>query len=116
MSGDSGVVNVVNKRGSALFVSSSGSISWDERCITHSGTAVILAVGASCSATVESTNTDPILRLAQWAFRLQQGAARSPNLIETTFQTAMQCAWLNKSGTCVWYDISLIPTSCTDAA
>jgi len=46
MSGDSGVVNVVNKRGSALFVGFSGSISWDERCITHSGTAVILAAGA----------------------------------------------------------------------
>jgi hypothetical protein len=29
---------------------------------------------------------------------------------------AAQCAWLNKGGTCVWYDISLIPTSCTDAA
>jgi hypothetical protein len=112
---ETGAVDIVNKGTAAIFVGFNGSITWDSGC-TQSGTGVKIAPGASCRATVTSNNAST--RFCASTGRVPDCTQAQDNhqtLVETTFQTSSQCAWLGKSGTCVWYDISIIPTGCTDA-
>jgi hypothetical protein len=112
---ETGAVDIVNKGGAAIFVGFSGSINWDPSC-TRSDTGVEIMPGGSCRATVASNNAST--RFCASTGRVPDCTQAQDNhqtLVETTFQTSSQCAWLGKSGTCVWYDISIIPTGCTDA-
>jgi hypothetical protein len=112
---ETGSVNIVNQGTSTIYVGFNGSINWDAGC-TQSGTGVAIGPGKSCLATVASDNAST--RFCASAGRVPDCTQAQDNhqtLVETTFQTSSQCAWLGKTGTCVWYDISIIPTGCTDA-
>jgi hypothetical protein len=79
------------------------------------GNGLKIAAGATCTATVDSTNSGS---------RFCASTLANPNcvraqdehltLIEPTFDTQDQCQWTHNPGTCVSYDISVIPTGCTD--
>jgi hypothetical protein len=113
---ETGSVRIVNRRTTAIYVGFSGSVNWGADC-TPSGSGVKIAAGASCRATVASNNAPTrFCASAGLVPDCTQAQDNHQTLVETTFQTSAQCAWLGKSGTCVWYDISVIPTGCTDAA
>ena len=109
-------VNVVNQTVQSLYVSFSGSgpITWDASC---QGTmmGVVIAPGGSCGATAESTNSGSRFCASPNApSRCDEAQDNRQTFIETTFDTSESCTWTGVSGACVSYDISLIPTRCTD--
>lgn len=98
---------------------SNGPITWGVGCDSTGTTAfssyATIKKGAVCNATVDpnagssrfcaTTGTTPT--------DCMNGQANHLTLIETTFQPASNPGCFGK-GNCVWYDISLIPSNCTD--
>jgi hypothetical protein len=122
---ETGTVNIVNQRDTAIFVGSSGTgaIEWQlsqPACTAIDG-GVRIGVGKSCSATVVATNRDSRF-CATKASSAPAQQAQAPDclhaqdnhqtLIELTFSTSNHCAFLNAKGTCIWYDVSVIPVGC----
>lgn len=114
-------VTITNSRGTPIFVSftlanqTPGPITWGTDCTATGGGAQI-AAGATCQATVPSTTGS-----SRFCAALDQPPANCYNaqtnhqtMVETTFETASNPGCFNK-GSCVWYDISVIPLTCTDA-
>ena len=117
---ETSTVNIVNQQSTQIYVSFDGPITWDHSssCLPSTNGGVQILAGQSCHATV--TPPAPMTRFCASPNAVPNcGAAQTNNqtIIETNFQTVAQCAWLNYSNTtCVWYDISLIPSTCTDCA
>ena len=112
---ETSTVNIVNGGSGTIFVGYDGQVERGADC-TKSMNGVEIKKGGSCTATVTANNQST--RFCAAAGRVPncaQAQANHQTMIETTFQTTAECAWLGKSGTCVWYDISLIPSWCTDA-
>ena len=120
---EAGTVKIVNDRAQPIFVgySGGGAIDWQATsgCIpvaTGAG-GVKIARNSFCIATVTATNSGS---------RFCASLEAPPNcteaqndhvtLIEPTFDTSQQCSWTHQAGTCVAYDISIIPVGCTDEA
>ncbi len=120
---EAGTVKIVNDRPEPIFVgySGGGTIDWQATggCIpvgTGAG-GVEIARNSFCIATVTATNSGS---------RFCASLGAPPNcteaqndhvtLIEPTFDTSQQCSWTHQAGTCVAYDISIIPVGCTDDA
>lgn len=116
-------VSVSNSRSSTLYVTFSlqngtpGPIHWaaNSNC-TLSGSGIAIAAGQSCSATVDATAGSTRFCAAHGAAptNCYDAQANHQTMVETTFVTATQC--FPKGQPCVYFDISLIPTNCTDAA
>lgn len=116
----SGPVKIVNQQSVAIYVGftasggSPGAITWGSGCST-SGSGAKIAAGATCNATVDSdgastrfcADTDSV---PSNCFEAQQN---HQTMIETNFEPASNAGCFNQ-GNCVWYDISLIPSTCTD--
>jgi hypothetical protein len=114
-------VTITNSRSTAIFVSftlanqTPGPITWGAGCTATGGGAQI-ASGFTCQATVPTT-----VGSSRFCAALDQPPANCYNaqtnhqtMVETTFETASNPGCFNK-GSCVWYDISVIPSTCTDA-
>jgi hypothetical protein len=115
-----GPVKIVNKQSVAIYVGftasggTPGSITWGSGC-TASGSGAKIAAGATCNATVDSdsastrfcADTDSV---PANCFEAQQN---HQTMIETNFEPASNQGCFGQ-GNCVWYDISLIPSTCTD--
>jgi hypothetical protein len=112
---ETSTVKIVNNRAEPIFVGYDGPITWGKDC-AKSANGVEIGKQGSCTATVVANNQST--RFCAAAGRVPNCAQAQANhltMIETTPQTSAECAWLGRSGTCIWYDISLIPSWCTDA-
>ncbi len=120
---EAGTVKLVNDRAEPIFVgySGGGAIDWQAAggCIpvgTGAG-GVKIAGNSVCIATVTATNSG-----SRFCASLESppNCTEAQNdhvtLIEPTFDTSQQCSWTHQAGTCVAYDISIIPVGCTDEA
>jgi len=116
----SGAVTIVNRQAVPIFVGftasggTPGAITWGAGC-TKSGSGAKIAAGASCQASVAS-NAAATRFCADTAsvpancFEAQQN---HQTMIETNFEPASNSGCFGQ-GNCVWFDISLIPSTCTD--
>jgi hypothetical protein len=119
-SSTTGPVKIVNKQSVAIYVGftasggTPGSITWGSGC-TKSGSGAKIAAGATCQASVDSNgastrfcaDTDSV---PSNCFEAQQN---HQTMIETNFEPASNPGCFSQ-GNCVWFDISLIPSTCTD--
>ncbi|HEY1258906.1 MAG TPA: hypothetical protein VGF34_06615 [Stellaceae bacterium] len=114
---DIGPVKFVNRQTRPIYVgfSGTGSIHYDAgaKC-TVTGNGLKIAAGAICTGTVDATNSGSRFCASPFA---NPNCTRAQDdhltLIETAFDTKDQCQWTHDPGTCVSYDVSVIPTSCT---
>jgi hypothetical protein len=100
---------------------SPGPIAWASGCTVSSNQATIPA-GQTCQATVPSdvgTSRFCAFTTPQSPPKANCFLAQSVNqtMVETTFGDASNnYCYPNSMSSCVWYDISVIPSSCTDEA
>lgn len=120
---ESGVVKLVNDRSEPIFVgySGAGAIDWQATtgCIpVATGAGGVEITGNSfCIATVTATNSGSRFCASLTAPpNCLEAQNNHVTLIEPTFDTSTQCSWTHQAGTCVAYDISIIPVGCTDEA
>jgi hypothetical protein len=122
-------VSVTNSRPMPIYVAftqyatvSPGMITWDSNC-TVSNNQVAIAPGQTCQASVPTT-VGPS-RFCAFLTQVQSGTvpdcnnaqAHNQTIIETNFTTNTSNNNPCFNGPpCVWYDISVIPSSCTDQA
>lgn len=119
--GSSTTVNIVNSRGTPIFVGFTtinhqpGPINWGPGCIL-SGKGAQIAAGATCTATVASTGVASrfCATTTQVPADCFNAQANHQTMVETNFEPASNPGCFNK-GNCVWFDISVIPSTCTDA-
>jgi hypothetical protein len=112
---ESSTVRIVNNRAEPIFVGYDGPITWGKDCV-KSANGVEIGKRGTCTATVVANNQSTRFCAADGRVpNCTQAQANHLTMIETTPQTSAECAWLGRSGTCIWYDISLIPSWCTDA-
>jgi hypothetical protein len=116
-----GPVAIVNQQSVAIYVGftasggTPGAIAWGSGC-TASGSGVKIAAGATCNANVTADGTSTRFcadtsAVPSNCFEAQQN---NQTMIETNFEPASNGGCFNQ-GNCVWFDISLIPSTCTDA-
>ncbi len=118
-------VNIVNSRANAIYVGFTegtqwGKITWVSATgCTTVGTGLKIAPGATCAAAAVYDSSE--LRFCAVAAaagtpipNCANAQANNLTIVETTFQPASTPGCFGK-GNCVWYDISLIPSTCTDA-
>ncbi len=126
-------VQIANGRTNAIFVAFTnsdhqlGPITWGSGCTQVAGGAVIGA-GMTCSATISSSagstrfcavNVFPAVLNGTLAAKngvtmdCFNAQANNQTMVETTFQPNGPSCF--NVGNCVWYDISIIPSTCTDA-
>ncbi|MGH7028948.1 MAG: hypothetical protein ACREE9_03690 [Stellaceae bacterium] len=124
---EGGNVNILNGSGKLLLVGfapqAGAQITWGAGCGTPiKGTSVVIPVNGGCRATVTDSVASPgsrfcaaIVSVASSAGALDCSKAQQQNrtLIETYFQPG-PCVGFGAS--CTWYDISVIPSNCTDQA
>jgi hypothetical protein len=117
-------VNIVNNTGKKIYVGFSpqagSAITWGPGCgVPIKALTVPIASGATCQASVTNSVANPGSRFcaatSAGTSGLDCSVAQQNNqtLVETLFQPA-PCFGPNSN--CIWYDISVIPTNCTDAA
>jgi hypothetical protein len=121
----SGNVNIVNNTGNTIYVGftpqAGSSITWGAGCGTPiRGLTVAIPNGGTCQAAATDSIASPGSRFCAattaGASGLDCSVAQQNNqtLIETYFQPA-PCFGAGTPN-CIWYDISVIPTNCTDGA
>jgi hypothetical protein len=123
-----GPVQIVNGRSNPIFVAFTtsdhhlGLIGWGPGCTQVLGGAVI-AAGKTCSATVTSNGASSRFcaanalptATAKNAVTMDcfNAQANHQTMVETTFDPNGTSCF--NQGNCVWYDISVIPSTSTDA-
>ncbi|MGH6847248.1 MAG: hypothetical protein ACREC0_07375 [Methylocella sp.] len=115
-------VYIVNGRNFPIFVGFTtidhkpGPIAWtwNTGCIM-SGNGAKIAAGATCSATViyNSTASRFCATLNQVPIDCFNAQANNQTMVETNFEPARNPGCFHR-GNCVWFDISVIPPTCTD--
>ncbi len=120
-------VHIVNGRVVPIYVSFTvkitnkvhvrGPITWGAGCVALPSGGVMIPAGITCAAKVRSTGQE-----TRFCAVLNQPApadcfdaqANHQTMVETNFEPASNggCFGL---GNCVWYDISVIPSFCTDS-
>jgi hypothetical protein len=129
-----GNVKILNSSGKVIIVGfapqAGSAIAWGAGCGTPiKGTTIILPVGGTCLATVTDSVASPGSRFCAVAAEIASSAAsiassgdldcseaqqHNQTLIETYFQPAP--CFGGSTPNCIWYDISVIPSNCTDEA
>lgn len=124
---DSTQVKIANHRSAAVYVSFSnaaqgaGTISWGQGCLKPGATAKAsyarVRPGTTCVANVASTNGSSRFCAAGKAppSNCWEAQANHQTMIETNFEPASAPGCFG-GGSCVWYDVSVIPSTCTDEA
>ena len=118
--GETSTVKIANGRTTPIYVNftvdhAPGQITWGSGC-TKSGAGAMIAKGATCVAIVANNNASSrfCADVSAVPADCQNAQANHQTMIETIFQPSTAGGCFNK-GTCVWYDISVIPSTCTDA-
>lgn len=115
-----GPVKIVNKQSVPIYVGftasggTPGSITWGSGC-SKSGNGAKIAAGATCQASVtaDGTSTRFCADTASVPANCFEAQQNHQTMIETNFEPASNGGCFNQ-GNCVWFDISLIPSTCTD--
>ena len=119
-------VSLVNNRTVPIQVNftllnhANGPITWGVGCEKTGTTAfssyATIDPGKTCSATVDPSagSSRFCATLGNVPTDCMNGQANHLTLIETNFEAASAPGCFGK-GACVWYDISVIPSTCTDA-
>ena len=118
-------VNIVNNSGKVIYVGftpqAGSSITWGSGCGTPiRGLTVVIPVGGTCQASATDSVANPGSRFCAATSASSSGldcsTAQQNNqtLIETYFQPAP--CFGPGTGNCIWYDISVIPATCTNQA
>jgi hypothetical protein len=123
-------LSVTNSSAATLYVAfpvgaigsnSPGPISWGAPCTVSNNQAAIPA-GQTCQANVPSTaGTSRFCAFTSLQNPPQANCFLAQNInqtmVETTFgDPSNNYCYHNSMASCVWYDISVIPSACTDAA
>lgn len=117
---ETGPVKIVNKQSVPIYVAftatggTPGAISWGSGC-SKSGSGAKIAAGGTCQASVTADGTSTRFcadtdAVPANCFEAQQN---HQTMIETNFEPSTNGGCFNQ-GNCVWFDISLIPSTCTD--
>ncbi len=118
-------VTVTNSRSEPIFVSFTmqngqpGPITWafTTGC-SVSGVGVMIAANTSCAAVVPPAAS--VSRFcasrASAPSNCWNAQANHQTMVETNFEDSTAPGCFNKGAPCVWYDISVIPSTCTDSA
>jgi len=112
-------VRIVNGRTTPIYVgftvgNAPGPITWGAGCVKK-GTGAMIAKGGTCVATVVNNNASSRFCAAlKGVPNCGSAQVNHQTLIETIYQPSSAGGCFNK-GKCVWFDISVIPKSCTDA-
>lgn len=110
-------VVIVNRQGVSLYVAFTnqlhqpGAITWGAGC-TPSGKGALVAGGTTCTATV--INNGIPTRFCASRTVMPTDCWNAQTLHQTMVETNFQASCFGK-GSCVWYDISVIPSTCTNA-
>jgi hypothetical protein len=121
LGGTSSSVNIVNGRNAPIFVGFTtidhkpGPVTWGNGC-TKTGTRAMIANGATCIAMVSSNGVASrfCASLSGVPTDCFNAQVNHQTMVETNFEPASNPGCFNK-GNCVWFDISVIPSTCTDA-
>jgi hypothetical protein len=122
---EAGNVNIANNSGKVIYVGftpqAGSSITWGPGCGTPiRGLTVQIPVGGTCQASVTDSVANPGSRFCAATSASSSGLdcsmaqQNNQTLIETYFQPA-PCFGAGTVN-CIWYDISVIPATCTNQA
>lgn len=119
-------IRIVNNRNVSIYVGFTAKVSdkihmpgpivWGAGCVLLQAGGAMVIPGGTCSATVRSTGQESrfcavvTYPAPSDCFNAQ---ANQQTMIETNFEPSTNGGCFGQ-GNCVWYDISVIPSSCTD--
>lgn len=117
---DSVTVVLTNQRSASVYVAftqsnhAPGPITWGSGC-EESGAGAQIASGATCNATVDAAagSSRFCATESQVPADCYDAQTNHQTMIETTFEASTNPGCFEK-GACVWYDISVIPSNCTN--
>ena len=120
-------VVVANKGANTIYVAFTnyatqqpGQINWGNCASSVSNNQVSIASGGTCTASVPNnvgTSRFCASTTAMATPNCNNAQANHQTMIETNFGSgAASTCYPTSMASCVWYDISLIPSNCTDAA
>lgn len=123
---DSTQIKITNSRDSNVWVSftntqGAGKIVWKTGCsktgATTKASYTMIKPGQTCIADVDSSNGSSRFCAAKKSAPATCWEAQTNHqtLLETNFEPASAPGCFGQ-GSCVWYDISVIPSACTDEA
>jgi hypothetical protein len=120
-SNEHAAVTIANNRTTPIYVGFTtidhkpGPITWGTGCSRY-GTGARIAPGVTCKASVVSNAVPSRFCAALNAVPTDcfNAQANHQTMIETNFEPSSNPGCFNK-GHCVWFDISVIPSTCTDA-
>ena len=126
---DTVTVNIANNTGATLYVSfttlnhAPGTITWNSSgsgCLkTGVGTSAAytqINAGQTCIAAVDTASSSTRFCASKNSPPADCMNAQNLHLtmVETNFEAASNPGCFNSGAACVWYDISVIPSTCTD--
>ncbi|HVP56098.1 MAG TPA: hypothetical protein VMU45_14005 [Candidatus Eisenbacteria bacterium] len=127
---DTVTVNIVNSQTVPIYVSfttlnqAPGVITWNSSgsgCL-NTGTGpnaayTKISAGQTCTAAVDTSSSSTRFCAATNAAPTNCMNAQTQHLtmVETNFEAASNPGCFSSGAACVWYDISVIPSTCTDA-
>jgi len=126
---DTVTVNIVNSQSVPIYVSfttlnqAPGTITWNSSgsgCLNtgKSANAAYTQINArqTCTASVDTASSSTRFCAATNAAPSNCMNAQTQHLtmVETNFEAASNPGCFNSGAACVWYDISVIPSTCTD--
>src|SRR5450755_2423974 len=126
---DTVTVSIVNSQAGPIYVSfttlnqSPGVITWNSSgsgCVNpgKSANAAYTQINANqtCTASVDTSSSSSRFCAALNAAPANCMSAQTQHLtmVETNFEAASNAGCFNTGAACVWYDISVIPSTCTD--
>ena len=117
-------VTVQNQQSQTIYVAftlgngqAPGAINWGTCTGSVSNNQVAIATGTSCNAVVPSSSGSSRFCASTSSMatpNCYQAQTNHQTMIETTFGAGSTNCYPTTQTSCVWYDISLIPSNCTD--
>ena len=127
---DTVTVSIVNGQAVPIYVSfttlnqAPGTITWNSSgsgCVqTGKGPNAAytqINAGQTCTASVDTSSSSSRFCAATNAppANCMNAQAQHLSMVETNFEAASNPGCFSSGAACVWYDISVIPSTCTDA-
>ncbi|MGC2202657.1 MAG: hypothetical protein WA633_21285 [Stellaceae bacterium] len=120
---ETGNVNIVNNTGQTIYVGftpqAGSNISWGSGCGTPiKGLTVQIPAEGPCQASVTDSIANPGSRFCAASTVSSSGldCAMAQQNNQTLVESLFQPDCFSPGVSCIWYDISVIPANCTDAA
>lgn len=117
-------VVIQNQQSQAIYVAFTlgngqvpGTINWGNCSGSVSNNQVAIAPGTSCNTVVPTSSSSSRFCASKSAMatpNCYQAQTNHQTMVETTFGAGAAGCYPTSMASCVWYDISLIPSNCTD--